>query len=161
MAQTSAVLLPGKAGGHGRQTRQSQWRVREGFTPSSLFTQNEHLECCCYVTRILLAERGVCQHFFPGIIQHMNNDTSIGGHNDRFPETRVSVLISAHDADDKTRRRAREVVIAAYWKPVYKYIRIKWNASNEDAKDLTQGFFVTTLESRFFERFEAPCPPSR
>lgn len=67
----------------------------------------------------------------------------------------MSVIISAHDGDDTTHRRAREAVIAAYWKPVYKYIRIKWNASNEDAKDLTQGFFVTTLQSRFFERFDA------
>ena len=85
----------------------------------------------------------------------MNNDTSIGGHSDRFPETRISVIISAHDGDDKTRRRAREAVIAGYWKPVYKYIRVKWNASNEDAKDLTQGFFAKTLESQFFERFDA------
>ncbi len=85
----------------------------------------------------------------------MKDDTSIGGHNHQFPETRMSVIISAHNGDDQTRRRAREAVIAGYWKPVYKHIRIKWNASNEDAKDLTQGFFTTTLESQFFERFDA------
>ena len=67
----------------------------------------------------------------------------------------MSVIISAHDGDDKTRRRAREAVIAGYWKPVYKHIRIKWNVSNEDAKDLTQGFFAKALESQFFERFDA------
>lgn len=85
----------------------------------------------------------------------MHDDTSIGGHKDRFPETRLSVIASARDGDDDTRRRARDAVIAGYWKPVYKYIRIKWNASNEDAKDLTQGFFTETLESPFFERFDA------
>ena len=67
----------------------------------------------------------------------------------------MSVIISAHNGDDETRRRAREAVIAGYWKPVYKHIRIKWNATNEDAKDLTQGFFTTTLESQFFEQFDA------
>lgn len=50
-----------------------------------------------------------------------------------------------------------EVIIGAYWKPVYKYIRIQWRKSNEDAKDLTQAFFTRILEKEILENFD----PSR
>jgi RNA polymerase sigma factor (sigma-70 family) len=52
------------------------------------------------------------------------------------------------------RRQAQETLIATYWKPVYKYIRIKWHCNNEAAKDLTQGFFAVALEKSFFDRFD-------
>ena len=45
-------------------------------------------------------------------------------------------------------------VIALYWKPVYRFIRIKFQKSNEDAKDLTQGFFASALQRDFFPRFD-------
>ena len=57
-------------------------------------------------------------------------------------------------ADAETRRRAFEVLVAAYWKPVYKYLRLKWGAACEDAEDLTQGFFARALEKGFFDRFD-------
>jgi DNA-directed RNA polymerase specialized sigma24 family protein len=38
--------------------------------------------------------------------------------------------------------------------PVYKYVRIKWNKSGEDARDLTQGFFAEAIEKNFFARFD-------
>jgi len=58
-------------------------------------------------------------------------------------------------ADQEVRQRAFESILASYWKPAYKYIRIKWQASNEDAKDLTQGFFATALEKNYFASYEA------
>ena len=45
-------------------------------------------------------------------------------------------------------------VIALYWKPVYRFLRIKFQKSNEDAKDLTQGFFASALQRDFFARFD-------
>lgn len=45
-------------------------------------------------------------------------------------------------------------VIALYWKPVYRFIRIKFHKNNEDAKDLTQGFFAVALQRDFFPRFD-------
>ncbi len=45
-------------------------------------------------------------------------------------------------------------VIALYWKPVYRFIRLKFQKSNEDAKDLTQGFFASALQRDFFPRFD-------
>jgi RNA polymerase sigma factor (sigma-70 family) len=44
--------------------------------------------------------------------------------------------------------------MALYWKPVYRFIRLKFRKNNEDAKDLTQGFFSTALERDFFTRFD-------
>lgn len=52
------------------------------------------------------------------------------------------------------RRRSFEILIAAYWKPVYKHLRLKWNKSNEDAKDLTQGFFAQALEKGYLQNYD-------
>jgi len=84
----------------------------------------------------------------------MIHDTDIGGSSKRFPETRHSLVEDAADPDPQVRQRAFETLIASYWKPVYKSLRIKWRLSNEDAKDLTQGFFAGLLESRTLERFD-------
>ena len=54
---------------------------------------------------------------------------------------------------------ALERVITLYWKPVYRFIRLKFHKNNEDAKDLTQGFFATALQRDFFARFD-PCKAS-
>ena len=61
---------------------------------------------------------------------------------------------AAASADPETRRRGFETLVAAYWRPVYKYLRLKWRASGEDAEDLTQGFFARALEKGFFDRFD-------
>jgi RNA polymerase sigma factor (sigma-70 family) len=78
-------------------------------------------------------------------------DTAIGGHRDRFPSTQLSLLeaIASGLPSD-----ALERVIAIYWKPVYRFIRLKFHKNNEDAKDLTQGFFASALEREFFARFD-------
>jgi len=80
-------------------------------------------------------------------------DTAIGGHADRFPLTQLSLIESAAAAG-ALQNDALEQVAALYWKPVYKYIRLKWNKSNEEAKDLTQSFFASALERDFFKRFD-------
>ena len=81
-------------------------------------------------------------------------DTSIGGNQSRFPETRRSVVINCHSADPDVRPCAAEALISAYWKPVYKYIRVRWSRSNEDAKDLTQAFFARAFEKQFFHAYD-------
>jgi RNA polymerase sigma factor (sigma-70 family) len=71
-----------------------------------------------------------------------------------FPLTRLSVVQAAGSTDPAVRRRGFEALVAAYWKPVYKYLRLKWSASGEDAEDLTQGFFARAIEKGFFDRFD-------
>ena len=76
-------------------------------------------------------------------------DTAIGGDRDCFPSTEVSLIAAA--AGDPP---AMERVMALYWKPVYKFIRLKFRKDNEAAKDLTQGFFASAMEREFFQRFD-------
>jgi RNA polymerase sigma factor (sigma-70 family) len=87
----------------------------------------------------------------------MQQDTDIGGSDGRFPRTRHSALVAARSADPATRRQAFETICAAYWKPAYQYVRRRWNASNDDAKELTQGFLMRAFERDYFQRYE----PSR
>lgn len=84
----------------------------------------------------------------------MPDDTLIGGSNDQFPRTRWSAIIAVRSENAEERQRSFAVLIAAYWKPVYKYLRLKWRKSNEDAKDLTQGFFALALEKGYFQNYD-------
>src|SRR5262245_31553933 len=85
----------------------------------------------------------------------MDPDTDIGGAQHRFPVTNHSAIVRARSADESVRQRAFETILASYWKPVYKYVRLKWHASNEDAKDLTQGFFANAFEKNHFANYDA------
>lgn len=84
----------------------------------------------------------------------MDTDTSIAGNQARFPDTRRSAVVGIRSDDPALRACASEALIAAYWKPVYKYVRVRWNQSNEDAKDLTQAFFTRALEKEFFSSYD-------
>ncbi|MBI3451178.1 MAG: sigma-70 family RNA polymerase sigma factor [Acidobacteria bacterium] len=72
-----------------------------------------------------------------------------------FPTTRVSALVGARSRNADERSRSFDALVAAYWKPVYKYIRLKWSRSPEDAQDLTQGFFLRAMEKDFFAPYDA------
>jgi len=85
----------------------------------------------------------------------MDPDTDIGGPLHKFPVTNHSAIANARSDDQVTRQRALDIILTSYWKPVYKYIRLKWQASNEDAKDLTQGFFANTFEKDHFANYDA------
>jgi RNA polymerase sigma factor (sigma-70 family) len=84
----------------------------------------------------------------------MDEDTDLGGPAVVFPATHCSLVQAAGSGDPAVRRLARETLIAAYWKPIYKYIRFKAGVANEDAKDLTQAFFTRAVEKDFFDRFD-------
>jgi RNA polymerase sigma factor (sigma-70 family) len=73
-----------------------------------------------------------------------------------FPLTRRSVVIaiSARDADPEVRRQAWEALVASYWRPVYKVLRVRWGLPREDAEDWTQDFFVSALAKGTFERYD-------
>jgi RNA polymerase sigma factor (sigma-70 family) len=73
---------------------------------------------------------------------------------DRFPPTRRSVLEAVRSIDADERQQALEALCTAYWKPVYKYIRLRWNRSSHEAQDLTQAFFVEVLERELLQKFD-------
>jgi DNA-directed RNA polymerase specialized sigma24 family protein len=74
-----------------------------------------------------------------------------------FPATRLSVVERTRSGDAETRRIALAAIIDAYWKPAYKYLRVKWSLDPDAAADLTQEFFTSTLEKEVIERYD----PSR
>lgn len=86
---------------------------------------------------------------------NIDPDTDIGGAQHRFPETNQSAIVRARSTDQAVRQRAFETILASYWKPVYKYVRLKWHTGNEDAKDLTQGFFANAFEKNQFASYDA------
>ncbi|MGH9613026.1 MAG: RNA polymerase sigma factor [Bryobacteraceae bacterium] len=83
----------------------------------------------------------------------MDCDTKIGGKESRFPDTRDSAIARLASADGSDTGAEYERIVAEYWKPVYKYIRIRYRKSNEDAKDLTQAFFAAAMEKQYFRAY--------
>jgi len=69
----------------------------------------------------------------------MQDNANLGG-NGNFPATRWSLIVAARSGQAEERERALNTLIAAYWKPVYKYIRLRWRKDNEQAQDLTRSF---------------------
>jgi len=64
------------------------------------------------------------------------------------------VVERTRSSDAETRRIAFASIIDAYWKPAYKYLRVKWSLDPDAAADLTQEFFTTTLEKEVVEKFD-------
>src|SRR4051812_4229264 len=72
----------------------------------------------------------------------------------RFPTTRRSAVVAVGSDDPAERARSFEILVRAYWKPVYKHIRVRFRQSSEQASDLTQGFFAQALELRTFSSYD-------
>ena len=72
-----------------------------------------------------------------------------------FPPTRLSVVARIRSDDEDTRRLAFGTLIEAYWKPAYKYLRLKWQLDPDEAADLTQEFFTSVLEKDVLAKYDA------
>jgi DNA-directed RNA polymerase specialized sigma24 family protein len=72
-----------------------------------------------------------------------------------FPLTSVSAVAAASSEDPGERERALDAIARAYWKPVYKYLRLRWDLAREDAEDLTQEFFARAARESTFGRYDA------
>jgi len=81
-------------------------------------------------------------------------DTSLGGGGDRFPETTGDVLSVVGKPGPLPDQAGLDVLCRRYWRPVYAYVRIAWAKSNEDAKDLTQAFFLWLFEGDALQRYD-------
>lgn len=64
------------------------------------------------------------------------------------------MILAAASADPDARRHAYSSIVEAYWKPVYKYARLKWHAAADEAEDLTQAFFARAFEKDFFSGYD-------
>jgi RNA polymerase sigma factor (sigma-70 family) len=72
---------------------------------------------------------------------------------DLFPSTQLS-LLEAVSGPGALPNEALERVAALYWKPVCRFVRLKFGHSADGAEDLTQEFFASALERDFFRRFD-------
>lgn len=79
-----------------------------------------------------------------------DRDTGLGGPHHRFPTTRQTLVREAAVGAGA----ALDAIAALYWKPAYKHVRTHWRRSNEDAKDLVQGFFTALLEQEILAGFD-------
>jgi RNA polymerase sigma factor (sigma-70 family) len=79
---------------------------------------------------------------------------SVHGAPGGFPATRISAIVAASSGDREERARGWRTLVAAYWMPVYKYIRLKWGKPREEASDLAQGFFAEAIEKNFFGDYD-------
>ncbi|HVE43235.1 MAG TPA: hypothetical protein VNM14_25390 [Planctomycetota bacterium] len=81
-------------------------------------------------------------------------ETSLGGPGREFPKTAGDMLSKVLDPSTGVRRAGFEDLSRRYWKPVYYYVRLAWAKTNEDAKDLSQAFFLWLLEGDAIRRYE-------
>ena len=75
-----------------------------------------------------------------------NGHTEMGGPGGKFGTTQWTAIGKIH-SDDAHRRDLVGDLLDKYWKPVYCYLRHK-GYDNEQAKDLTQGFFNEVVLGR-------------
>lgn len=73
----------------------------------------------------------------------------------RFPPTRASAVLGAKSDDAVVRARAFEILVRAYFRPVYKHLRLRWRKDADAAQEVTQAFFAQAFEKRFFASFDA------
>jgi DNA-directed RNA polymerase specialized sigma24 family protein len=78
-----------------------------------------------------------------------------GGAGSAFPVTQHSVIRALASADGAVRSRAVAMVAEIYWKPVYKYVRLRWMLGHEDSEDLTQDFFRLAFEKDWLARYDS------
>lgn len=71
-----------------------------------------------------------------------------------FPATRWSAVVGARSPDAEERSRSVARLVEAYWKPAYRYLRVRWRADDEEAQDLVQGFLAQALEKDLFARYD-------
>ena len=72
-----------------------------------------------------------------------------------FPTTRSSIVLALAGDDEPERARAFGVLVAVYWKPLYKYVRVAHRHLAAAAEDLTQSFLARALEKNALAAYDA------
>lgn len=62
-----------------------------------------------------------------------------------FTATGLSLVAALRHCDAEVRHEAFAGLVSIYWKPVYKYLRVRWSVPKKTAEDLTQQFLTTVL----------------
>jgi len=76
-----------------------------------------------------------------------HGNTDMGGAGEVFLTTHWSLIENIYGNDEERNQALIGLLLTKYWKPVYCYLRRK-GYDNEQAKDLTQGFFQEVVLGR-------------
>ncbi|MBL9021419.1 MAG: sigma-70 family RNA polymerase sigma factor [Myxococcales bacterium] len=71
-----------------------------------------------------------------------------------FPVTQFSAIIAVKSGDPAERQRSLERLLWAYYKPVYKHLRVKWRKDPTDAEDVAHDFFARAVEKGIFGLYD-------
>jgi DNA-directed RNA polymerase specialized sigma24 family protein len=71
-----------------------------------------------------------------------------------FPSTRDSLVRAFTSGDPGQRRAGFEALVAAYWRPAYAHLRLRWRLEPADAEDSVQEFFTVALAQEFFGEYD-------
>ena len=82
------------------------------------------------------------------------DEAPAGARNPAFLETAQDMVSGLHSIELERYTAAFDVFCRNYWKPVYAYLRTERAKGNEEAKDLTQAFFLWLAESDALRKFE-------
>lgn len=80
--------------------------------------------------------------------------TRVQGRGD-FPTTRHSELLALRSADATIRSRSLDRLVASYWRPVYTYLRLRWRKPVCEAEEITQEFFLRSIDRDVFAGYDA------
>ncbi|HET6797775.1 MAG TPA: sigma-70 family RNA polymerase sigma factor [Gemmatimonadales bacterium] len=72
----------------------------------------------------------------------------------RFPPTSHTLIEAITSPHGEERSRALDLLVTAYWRPVYTYLRLRWHLEPADAEDLTQEFFASLMEKEMFAGYD-------
>ena len=72
---------------------------------------------------------------------------------DRFPATSWTLVLAAGAQNQPDRRAALASLCENYWYPLYAYLRRR-NYDADEARDLTQGFFLRVLDGNYIGRVD-------
>jgi RNA polymerase sigma factor (sigma-70 family) len=71
-----------------------------------------------------------------------------------FPKTIVSAISNGRSAIPADRSRSQLFIATAYWRPIYNYLRLRWNRRPDEAEDLTQAFLSKAFERNTFATYD-------
>ena len=71
-----------------------------------------------------------------------------------FPATRHSVIARMRNADEVTRGQAFGDLVDGYWRPLHRYLCLRWRLSDDEAQDSTQSFFADAFQKDWLARYD-------
>src|ERR1022692_3688705 len=83
----------------------------------------------------------------------MADDIKLFENSGRFPTTSWTMIVNTRNRDARAAREALSSLCAAYWNPIFAFVRRK-GLQPDQARDCTQSFFTALLEKDYLVNVE-------